>query len=56
MTILLARREVERLQRAANTAKAKGDRPLYLELRRAMLNAQARLWNLTRGTNENQRV
>ena len=49
MSLLLIRRQIARVERQCDDAKAKGDRPSYFALRRQLLNLQARLWELTRG-------
>ena len=46
MTMMLLKRNIERLKREADRAKQRGDRDAYWEARRAMLLAQAKLREL----------
>ena len=55
MTAMLQRREIRRLQGEIARLQFESERQkpvnysLYVALRQELLNAQARLWNLTRG-------
>ena len=47
MSVMLLRREIARLYQEAEQCKWT-NRALYLELRRRLLNLQAKLWMMTR--------